>query len=216
MSTVLGIDEAGKGPVIGPLIMVGALIEESKTAELKSLGVRDSKLILPNKREELYKKILPLLKDHKVVIVSTNEIDSCLDSSDSNLNWLEAKHSADIINELKPDKAILDCPSPNIKAYTAHIKNLLKVNVDLKAEHNAESNAIVAAASIIAKTIREEKIKELKEDLGVDFGSGYPSDPVTKEFLEKHHKDHENVIRKSWNTYKNLINKKNQKKLGDF
>ncbi|MCD4768298.1 MAG: ribonuclease HII, partial [Methanosarcinales archaeon] len=44
---VAGVDEAGKGPVIGPMIVAGVVIEENRLPELKKLGVKDSKVLSP-------------------------------------------------------------------------------------------------------------------------------------------------------------------------
>src|SRR3989344_2545419 len=117
MIKVLGVDEARRGPVIGPLIISGVIIEEKDEIKLKKLGVKDSKLLTPKKREELYPKILEIVKRYKIVEVSPSEIDAALESQELNLNWLEAHKTAQIINELKPDKAFIDCPSPNKKRF---------------------------------------------------------------------------------------------------
>ena len=77
------------------------------------------------------------VKQYKIIITSPKEIDDALNDENLNLNWLEAIKAADIINELKPEKVILDAPSNNIKAYTDYTKKLLKTKTILKAEHKA-------------------------------------------------------------------------------
>ena len=94
------------GPVIGPMVMAGVLIEEKDLPKLKSLGVKDSKLLTKEKREELFKKIIKTVKKYKIIIIPPKEIDNALESDHLNLNWLEAHKSAEIINRLKPNKAI--------------------------------------------------------------------------------------------------------------
>ena len=124
--------------------------------------------------------------------------------------------SAKMINSLRPELAVLDCPSPNIAAYTAYIKAQLTCDVQLRAEHKADVNfPIVSAASIIAKVSRDKAIDKLKQELGVEFGSGYPADPVTKAFLKEHALDFPGLFRKSWQTYKNATMKQ-QPTLGEF
>jgi len=211
---VLGIDEAGRGPVIGPLVVAGVMIEEG--SENKIDGVKDSKLLTHKKRVELDKKIK---KNSEFLIISVKpqEIDEALLSDHLNLNWLEAHKIAEIINALKPDRAIIDCPSPNIPAYTNYVKELLKnKKTELIVEHKADLKFIsVAAGSIISKCEREKEISKLKEKYG-NIGSGYPADPKTKEFLEKNYKKYPEIFRKSWAPFKKLIKNKKQSKLSDF
>ncbi len=208
--TLLGIDEAGRGPVLGPLVMAGALAKDEK--ELQELGVKDSKLILPHKREELYKKIIKILKNYKIIIIPPEQIDAALKSSHLNLNWLEANTSAEIINELKPKKAIIDCPSNNVETYHNYLKKLIKTKTELILEHKAESHPIVAAASILAKVTRDKEIEKLKKKIKIDFGSGYMTDKRTVEFLKKYYDEHDNLFRKTWASYKKVF----QKDLSEF
>ena len=213
-----GVEEAGRGPVIGPLVMCGVLIEEKDEAKLKSIGAKDSKLLTPKTRELLFDQIKGMIKDYKIIIIPPAEIDKVLLSKDSNLNWLEADTSAKLINALKPDKAVLDCPSPNIPAYKAYVKKKLdNKKIVLVAEHKADVKfPVVSAASILAKVTRDREIEKIKKKIGINCGSGYPSDEVTKEFLKKHYKDFPDIFRKTWASYKRVAGVKNQKKLGEF
>lgn len=218
MTLLCGVEEAGRGPVIGPLVMCGVLIKEEDEDKLRAIGAKDSKLLTPRTREFLFDQIKGMIKDYKIVIIQPAEIDQVLLSEDSNLNWLEADTSAKIINDLKPDKAILDCPSPNIKAYTAYIrKKLDNKKTVLVAEHKADVNwPVVSAASILAKVTRDREIEKIKKKIGMEFGSGYPSDEITKGFLKKHYKDFPEIFRKTWSSYKRVAGIKDQKKLGEF
>ena len=103
MTKVLGIDEAGRGPVIGPLIIAGAMIEEGKESELGA--VKDSKLLKHKDRVSLYHQITAH-SEFKIIEVSPREIDEALDekNTEMNLNWLEAHKQAEIINHFNPDK----------------------------------------------------------------------------------------------------------------
>jgi len=219
MVLLCGVEEAGRGPVIGPLVMCGILIKEEAEDKLRAIGAKDSKLLTPRTREILFDQIKKMVLKHKIIIVSPKEIDEAVGRGKvSNLNWLEAKTSAEIINALKPDKAILDCPSPNIKAYEQYVrKHLDNKKIVLVCAHHADKDyPLVSAASILAKVTRDREIEKIKKKIGIDFGSGYPSDPVTKEFLKEHYMDFPDIIRHSWAPYKALIQQRDQKKLGEF
>jgi len=215
---ILGIDEAGRGPVLGPLVICGVLINEKNEYKLLRLKVKDSKLLTKKRREYLFDKIKKI-SEHKIITIEPYEIDDAVDGNNSlNLNWLEARKSAEIINELKPDVAYLDCPSNNINAYTNYVKNLLN-NKDTKiiSEHKADLKyVIVGAASILAKVTRDREIEKMEKAMKKKIGSGYPSDPATQEFLKKNHDKKLGIIRKSWASYKELIKGKGQKKIGEF
>ncbi|MBI2671617.1 helix-turn-helix domain-containing protein [Candidatus Woesearchaeota archaeon] len=175
-----------KGPVIGPLVMCGVLVDEKDEPKLRKLGVKDSKLLTPKQREFLYPKILKIILGYKIIKLSPEEIDKAVESEETNLNWLEAEKTAEIINELKPDKAFVDCPSTNIPAYTNYIKNLLKVETKLECLHHGESKSIcIAAASVLAKVIRDREIEDIKKEVGKDFGSLHFNEKVLIEHNNK-------------------------------
>lgn len=217
IKTILGIDEAGRGPVIGPLVMAGVKIEQKNEKKLIAIGVKDSKLLTPSQRDNLYNKILKIIEKYEIIIIPPKEIDNALNSDSTNLNWLEADNSIKIINELKANISILDCPSNNIKKYKDYIKNKLKTKTKLIAEHKADMlYPVVSAASILAKVTRDREIDKIKKKIQLDIGSGYPSDPITQAFLEKNYKKYPEIFRKTWASYQNIIIKKNQKKLDEF
>lgn len=215
---ILGIDEAGRGPIIGPLVMAGVLINESQKPILKNLGIKDSKLLSQDKREILYDKIIENSLNHKIIIVQPEEIDNALKNPTLNLNRLEAIKSSEIINEFNPETAILDCPTHTPSQYKNYIKKFINnPKIKLIIEHKADLNYISSsAASILAKVTREIEVKKLKEKIGIDFGSGYQSDPLTQEFIKNHWQEHSSLMRKTWETYKRLIRQKEQKNLMNF
>lgn len=179
------------------------------------MGVKDSKLLSEKRRNELYKEILKIAKDYKIFIIPVEEIDNALDSQELNLNKLEAINTAKIINYLKPDLAIIDCPSPNIESYKNYLNIFLKHKPELIIEHKADVNHIsCSSASVISKFTREEEIKKIKKRFNIDFGSGYTSDPKTQEFLKENYEKYEGIFRKSWIPYKKQKN--SQKNLGNF
>jgi len=217
MALICGIEEAGRGPVVGPMVMCGVVIDESNLEKFKDIGAKDSKLLTKLQREKLFEKIKKTAKAYEIIIISAQEIDEALESDSLNLNWLEAKCTAEIINKLGPNKVILDCPSNNIKAYSSYVKRLLKNNVDIIAEHKADVNyPIVGAASILAKVTRDWEIDKIKKDIKIDFGSGYPSDPKTAEFLKKNWNKYPEIFRKNWYPYRKVVLDQDQKKIGEF
>ena len=229
---VIGIDDSGRGPVIGPMVLAGVLIPEEIEAEFKKQGIKDSKQLAAKKREFLAEKIKKQALSYYIVQVSPDEIDSRTGNG-TNLNKLEAVKSAEIINFLLSEKeaieqvkkekikAILDCPSPNIKTWIEYLKNYVnkKEALEIIGEHKADVNhPSVSAASILAKTTRDAEIEKIKKKIGIDFGSGYSSDPITCKFLQEHSEKykHDGIFRKTWGTWKDLCKKKEQKKLGEY
>ena len=121
---ICGIDEAGKGPVIGPLVICGVCFNESKIAILKEVGVRDSKKLSPKKRTQLAKVIKENCHSLEVVIVSAKKIDD-REKDRITLNRLEELKMADIINKLQPDMIYVDAADVNEERFGNSIKMLL-------------------------------------------------------------------------------------------
>ncbi len=224
---ILGIDDAGRGPVIGPMVMAGCLIDDKITEEWRALGIKDSKQVARKKREELAKEIMQKAQAHHISITSSSEIDSRLKSG-MNLNRVEALKAAEIINAINTAevqketiKVIIDCPSPNTEAWRKVVESYIeyKVNLKVSCEHKADVNHVACSAgSILAKTTRDAEIEKIKSTLGEDFGSGYPSDPATIKFLAENAQKYKGsgVFRETWQTFKTEENKKAQKNLLDF
>ncbi len=212
---IAGIDEAGRGPLLGPLVMSIVVIDENDTSKLKSLGVQDSKVLTPEKRSFLSPKIKEMT-EHDSIVVQPKEIDEAVLSDTTNLNWLEGEKIAELVNKTKPDIVYVDCPSNNIEAYTDFLKSKIKSKTKIVAEHKADAKfEVVAAASIIAKVTRDKLIEDIKKSINTNFGSGYPSDPKTKEFLKENWNKYD-FFRKSWASYKNVMKEKKQKTLTNF
>lgn len=199
--------------------MAGVLIEKEAEEKLKKIKVKDSKLLTKKQREFLYKKITKIVTDYKIITIQPKEIDKAVYGHDGlNLNRLEARKSADIINHFKPDKAIIDAPSNNIPVYKNYLSRFIEnKQIILILEHKADINyPVVSAASILAKVTRDKEIEKIKDEIKYDFGSGYMSDPKTVDFLEKNYETYKSLFRKSWLPYKDVMNKRFQKKLEDF
>ena len=206
MDKILGIDEAGRGCVIGPLFLGGFLISEEDYLidKLNDLGVTDSKLLVAKKRESIAGKIKKIAHGYKVIKISPADIDKY------SINNLEIKHSANLINHFLPHRTYLDAPvaGVGIKKYCNSISSFC-LNKDHKiigANKMDSHNIAVAAASILAKSEREKHVKILKKTYG-DFGSGYPSDESTINWL-KWWKDKKGewpvIVRKKWQTLNNI------------
>ena len=191
MELILGIDDAGRGPVIGPMVLAGCLVNKDTENKFVRMGIRDSKMLAPKKREAFAEEIKKSAFAFYEVLVSVDEIDGKR-ADNLNLNQREAVAAAQIINKLNKGKdkiqVIIDCPSTNIPAWKEYLEKFLiaKTNLSVLCAHKADVNyVVVSAASILAKTRRDAEVKKLKEKLGVDFGSGYSSDPNTKKFIPK-------------------------------
>ena len=218
---IAGVEEAGRGPVLGPMVMAICAIEKEEEYKLKNIGVKDSKLLTPMQREDLFDSIKELTT-HAIIVLQPRDIDNALNDPNMNLNKLEAVTSANLINSLnqaiKTDKVILDCPSTNIPVYENYVKVKLKDSkIKIVGEHKADLNhVIVGAASILAKVTRDRLIEEIKRKIGQNFGSGYPSDPRTVSFLKLNWKTHADLFRKTWKTYQKVVFANKQKGLNDF
>lgn len=219
----LGIDDAGRGPVLGPMVLAGCLIDSDIEVDLKKLGVRDSKDLTPRRRAMLAEEIRKKAISYELIVINPEEIDS-KNHEGTKLNELEAIAAAKIIDKITKDiekgkvKVYVDCPSTNIKTWKDFLIMKIKdpSKVQVSCEHKADRNHLsVSAASILAKEKREEEMKKLKEKYGSEMGSGYSSDPMTIKFLEKYSKKYkdEGIFRKTWATWKNHTQGSAQKKL---
>jgi ribonuclease HII len=214
MKLILGIDEAGRGPVIGPMVIAGYCIEEEKIELLKSLGVKDSKKLTREQREKIYNEIIKLTDKYKYIMIDPKTIDYYVYKN--KLNYLEFENMIKIIKEIKPDKVIIDSPIVNTKKVVEYIKNNLKIDIEIIVENKADKNyPVVSAASIIAKVIRDREIDKIKEKTNIDFGSGYPSDERTIKAIKENYEILKDYIRKSWMTIKK-IKRENQKSILSF
>tara|TARA_Y100000034_G_scaffold77474_1_gene93096 strand:- start:425 stop:1093 length:669 start_codon:yes stop_codon:yes gene_type:complete len=222
MSKILvGVDEAGRGPVLGPLVMVAVAVKEEDLKKLEWVGVKDSKLLTPLVREELFERLKDIVHDFRIEVIEPDAIDLTLQEENNNLNWLEAETSARLVSQLQPDRITIDCPSVNVEAYKVYFSSKLSAgiltNAQLVVEHKADLNHLeVAAASIIAKVIRDRQIEHLKKEIGIDFGSGYMSDPKTQIFLREHYDTHPELFRRQWKSYQKVIEEKKQSSLDEF
>ncbi len=220
MKKILGIDEAGRGAVVGPLVIAGAMFNEHDIPKLKALEVRDSKELSPARREELEKKIKELALDFVVIKIPAKKIDESR-AQGTNLNRLEIDHMSSIIKTMKPDKVIVDSPEANTKKIKNEIMGKIgDLKIEIISENYADSKyPTVSSASILAKVVRDLSIKNLEKKLGEEIGAGYPSDDRTIDFLKRILKkfgEYPEFVRKSWSTSKRVKGEKNQSSLSQF
>ncbi len=201
---ILGIDEAGRGCVIGPMVIAGIVAKNSVIEEFRNLGIKDSKKLTSKKRVKLAGKIKQQVLDFKIVLHQPEEIDLV------SLNELDLQAIVGLINKFNPDRAVFDVPThPNgVANFIQSVQLRIKTKTELVGENKAdEKYPIVSAASILAKMRRDEIIEELKSEYG-DFGSGYMSDSKTQQFLKKSYRRNKQlpvIVRKKWAPAKRLL-----------
>ena len=219
---ICGVDEAGRGPVMGPLVVAGVAVNREDEKILKQLGVKDSKRLTPHKREELAEIIKERWPYH-ITVVPAHDID--LLRQEMTLNELEARVFAGVIDKLEgANHAYVDAADANEEGFAVQIRSQLKRPIIITSRHKADDRyPVVGASSIIAKVERDRLVgeieKELANKLDQPLGSGYPSDPVTISFIESWLDRHGELpphIRRSWKTATRLVESRQRKTLDDF
>lgn len=208
-----GVDDAGRGAILGPLVIAGVSVKEDKLENLIEIGVKDSKLLSPNRRAELYHQIVNIADNVVVIKLKPEQIDDYVlrGKKYKRLNYLEALSMARAIESLDAEIVYVDASDVNIDRFKQDILEALQKRVGIVSVHHADRiYPIVSAASIIAKVNRDREVLELSQKFG-DVGSGYPADDRTIKFLEnwiKEYGDMPPFARKSWKTTKKLLNLK--------
>ena len=202
---VCGVDEAGRGSLLGPLVIAGVSLKKEKIRKLKSMGIRDSKKLTPLQREKLYKKIIKFVDNYYIAKINPYTIDKSVNKHQ--LNNLEAKYMAKVISKLNPNISYVDSCDVNPSRFGKEISKLAKKG-RIKSYHNADNRfVIVSAASIIAKVNRDRAIKKIQKKHNI--GSGYPSDSKTIVFVKNYlstKNDIPNFVRSSWKTVRFMRN----------
>lgn len=210
-----GVDEAGRGPVMGPLVVGAVYVEDDEP--LREIGVRDSKKLTPKRREALYDSIIEIAEGYSIVTVSAEEIDRR--RSRQSLNAIEMDMFREAVSRFPVVRVYADCPDVNEASFGNSLSIRLG-NTAVTARHKADDTyPVVSAASIIAKVTRDRMIRDISEEFGEDIGSGYPSDPVTVAFIEKWIKEKgcsPKHTRNSWETVKNIKTKLSVRKITDW
>jgi len=214
---IAGIDEAGKGPVVGPMVVAGVMIPEKRAAFLGQLRHRDSKTLSPRRREFLAEEIKKVAKYH-ILEVSAGQIDALRERM--TMNEVMVVSYAKVLKELKPDRVFVDAADVDPRRFAQNVREKYGAPIDIISEHNADVKyPIVSAASILAKVRRDAAIRALEKQIGREIGSGYPSDSRTVHFLEKWIKEHGSLpsfVRHSWKTAQTALKKHGQSRLSRF
>ena len=209
---IAGVDDVGRGPIIGPLVIAGVLIPDDAQEGLRAMGVKDSKLLTPEARTRLDPKIRSIATKVAFVEAQPKEIDDFVLHGGRlrKLNFLEARMMAQVIGQLGPEEAYVDASDVNEARYAESIRESLPdqlKGMKIFSEHHADRTyPVVSAASIIAKVMRDAAIESLHGGYG-DFGSGYITDPKTMSFLRdwrRTHAEYPAIVRLSWKTIKEI------------
>jgi ribonuclease HII len=218
---IAGVDEAGRGPVLGPLVICAFACESNVQEKLREIGVRDSKELTPEKREKLAKQI-EKLGEFNLVEISAEELTELMHKRIS-LNEIEAMKIGLALNHLEQktgplNEVFVDSPDSLPKKFEIRLRKYYTGKAKIVSENKADSKyAVVGAASILAKVLRDLRIEEIKKEFDEDFGSGYSHDERTIAFLKKHINGNaalQRHIRHKWKTAKNL--KQTQLPLSDY
>ena len=204
---ICGIDEAGRGSLLGPIIVAGVCVTKKSISEMVEKGIKDSKLLSPKKRQVLFGHVINLAESICVCRINIEDIDFHVFRN--NLNLLEAEAMAITIRNMKSDKTYVDSCDVNPSRYQRTIKSFLKQNnTKLVSMHHADRlNVVVSGASIIAKVIRDSELSKIRIKYG-DVGSGYPSDKKTIKFVKEWFRQKNEIppfARKSWKPAKMIV-----------
>ena len=219
---IAGVDDAGRGPIIGPLVIAGVLIPEDQQQRLRDFGVRDSKLLTPESRTKLDLFVRDAALKVSLVEAQPKEIDEFVLHGGRlrKLNFLEAQMMAKVISDLAPAMAYVDASDVNEGRYGETIREFLPEHlkgIQIRSEHHADRTfPVVSAASIIAKVRRDGLVESLRKEFG-DFGSGYMTDPKTMDFLRAWRRTHTSyppIVRMSWKTISQLEAELHQTRFG--
>jgi len=212
-----GIDESGRGCLLGPLVVAGVSASRDGVRSLRELGVKDSKLLSPKRRESLYSEILKVAEHVYWAKISPGEIDEVVTRGKRlrKLNYLEALYFAKVIDQLDAMRVTVDAADVVPERFRDDIKANMRAKCTVVARHKADRDfPVVSAASIVAKVQRDREVELLRNVHG-DFGSGYPSDATTRSFFEELMRRGDplpDFVRRSWKTWFNI----QQSLLSDF
>jgi ribonuclease HII len=210
-----GIDEAGRGSVMGPLVVGSVCIESD--LPLRTIGVKDSKKLAPAVRERMFDLIADACASTCTVVISAADIDE--KRKRMSLNIIELEMFLDAVSGTKPDIIYADCPDVDENRFSGIMTARLD-GARVIAEHKADDTyPVVSAASIVAKVTRDRMMDSISKEFGIDVGSGYPSDRQTMDFIEKWIRDNGSPpkhTRCSWEPVRHLMSMSKSTRLSDW
>ncbi len=219
---IAGVDEAGRGPMIGPMVICGILVDSDRLQELVKIGAKDSKTLTHKRRLVLKAQIEKITAKIEIRTVSAADIDRL--RKRTTLNEIEVTEFASIAKALNPKEIYLDAADVIAERFGSKIGELSGIaskGAKIVSEHKADAKyPVVSAASIIAKVERDLAIERFHQKYG-DFGSGYPNDPKTVKFVKNLVRNGEKlppIIRKSWESVRRIVAEEStdQTKLDSF
>ncbi|MEM0128711.1 MAG: ribonuclease HII [Thermoplasmata archaeon] len=218
MPTVLGLDEAGRGAWLGPLVVGAFLVRSEQIDRLRSIGVRDSKRLAPVARERLY-RALGEIGTYRAMAIPPATVDRRV--AHGELNRLEAESFAALIRSLRADEIRLDACDVDPARFGRSVGALAGTTIPIRSAHRMDAtDPVVGAASIVAKVERDRAVARAAASLGLPIGSGYPSDPRTRRFVEEAHRRAPSRLhglwRRSWAPSQRLIAARTARALEEF
>jgi len=214
---IVGIDDAGRGSIIGPIVIGGVAVDQKGFEDISVMGIKDSKALSPEGRQKALLRIKGIVERISLRKIMPEEIDKFVSTGEKykRLNYLEALKMAQVANDLEADIIYVDASDINPERFGRDIRSRLNRKAEIISKHHAdELYPIVAAASIVAKCNRDLEIEEIAKKYGY-FGSGYPSDVRTIRFLREWlltKGEYPAFSRKSWKTWKRI----KERRLTDF
>ncbi len=210
-----GVDEAGKGPVLGSMFAAAVVADPESLPD----GVDDSKNLSPARRESLAER---MAADPAIEIGLAEVPVERIDDPETDMNGLTVEAQARSLSavDVKGLSGYVDASDTDADRFGRRVAARVPEATTITAEHGADATRpVVAAASVIAKVRRDVHVAALAEEYGRDLGSGYPSDPTTREFLESYLAETGQFpacARRSWKTCKELRARAEQSGLSDF
>jgi ribonuclease HII len=197
-----GVDEAGRGPVIGPMV-VSIVCGDPEV--FRRIGARDSKALTPQSREKIFMKIIENSSFHLIKVITASELNSLMDRI--NLNRIEEEAYSELIS-----KSPMECEhyvdSFDVDENRLSLKLSGMTGKRVVCRHKADAiYPAVSAASILSKVTRDREIEKLRKIHG-NLGSGYPADPVTRDFILASLRkgiDLTEIVRTHWKTYRDIL-----------
>jgi len=204
-ATVLGIDEAGRGAVLGPLVVAGVLVDEERLPQLWELGARDSKSVPRARRRAIVQTLIGSGARARTIVIPASAVDR------ENLTSLELGAAAWLIEALAPGQVVLDAPVAPlaIPRFVAALCRRAGLSPEVVAAFPKadRDHPAVAAASLLAKVVRDGYVVALRRQFG-DFGWGYPGEPKVREYLAaciSEHRTFPPICRTRWRCAQDLL-----------